>query len=133
MGSQYSNPDNLLGIEEKQSEFILLDNKLIIGDCNFQCLGGCPLPPGMDCLWDDPDIGMSDLVEYPEFFWWREDNKKLVRPEPKDPMQTRCPRCFSTQVVIGYPYIECKHCGYNEPLIDFPISYDYHLALSERR
>jgi len=63
---------------------------------------------------------MFDLVKYPEFLWWREDNKKLVRPEPGNPMQTRCPRCLSTWIIIGYPYIKCKNCGYNEPLIDLP-------------
>jgi len=47
----------------------------------------------------------------------------LVCKEPEDSMQTRCPRCFSTDVIIGYPYVECKNCGYNEALIDFPISY----------
>jgi len=92
----------------------------IIEECNFQCLSNCPLPPGQACLYDDPDIGMFDLIKYPEFFDWREDNKKLVRPEPKDPTRTRCPRCLSVRVSIGYPYIKCKNCGYNEPWIDFP-------------
>lgn len=101
-----------------------------IQDCSFQCLSNCPLPPGIDCIWDDPLTGMFDLVQYPEFFWWRVDNEELVRPEPEDPMQTRCPRCLSTEVAIGYPYIQCKHCGYNEPLVDFPISHYYHLALT---
>lgn len=87
--------------------------------CTFECLTHCPLAPGEDCFWDDPGIGMFDLVEYPEFFWWREGNKKLVRREPKDTMRTRCPRCLSVRVGIGYPYIKCKNCGYNEPLIDF--------------
>lgn len=102
-----------------QSKFVILDDKLAIDNCNFQCLSGCPLPPGMDCIWDDPGIGMFDLIEYPEHWGWRLDNEKLVHPEPKDPMLTRCPRCFSTQINIGYPYIECRNCGYNEPLIDF--------------
>ena len=100
--------------------------------CNFQCLTNCPMEPlGKDCLWDDPEIGMFDLVEYPEFFFWQWEHKSLVRPEPKDPLKTRCPRCFSTKVTIGYPLIECKNCGWNEALIDFPISHYFHLALLE--
>jgi len=102
--------------------------------CTFQCLTHCPFPDG-DCIWNDPDIGCYDLVEYPEFFQWRfqqifgNSNEPLVItpdmmdeyfPEPKDPTQQRCPRCLSTEVVIGYIYIKCRHCGYNEPLVDFP-------------
>ncbi len=103
--------------------------------CNFKCLTRCPLPPGRyepNCIWDDPDIGMFDFYQYPEYTFWREDHEELVRPEPIDPMQTRCPRCFSVQVIIGYPYIECKHCGYNQPLVDFPISEYYHLLYKEQ-
>lgn len=97
--------------------------------CSFQCLSNCPLPPGLDCIWDDPGIGSDNLIEYPEFTDWRWEHEDLVKPEPEDTTQTRCPRCFSTQVVIGYPYIECRNCGYNESLIDFPVSRYYHLAL----
>lgn len=79
---------------------------------------------------DQPD-GVWDKVEYPEFFWWRDDNKKLVRPEPKDPIQSRCPRCYSTKIAIGYPNIKCQNCGLCEPLIDFPISHYYHLASAQ--
>ena len=68
-------------------------------------------------------------IEYPEFFWWRIDH--LVQPEPDDPMQYRCPRCFSTKIDVSYPYIQCLHCGYDEPLIDFPISHDFHLAFTK--
>lgn len=75
-----------------------------------------------------PD-GVVDFVVYPEFFWWRENNEAKVQVEPNNPIQTRCPRCFSVRVSTGYPYIKCLHCGYNEPLIDFPISSYYHLAL----
>lgn len=81
-----------------------------------------------------PD-GVVDYIEYPEFFWWRvnhEDECSIKHTEPEDPTQARCRRCLSTEVVIGYPYIQCKHCGYNEPLIDFPISHDYHLALERQ-
>lgn len=92
-----------------------------IQDCGFQCLSNCPLPPSQDCLWDDPLIGMFDLMEYPEHTFWRWDHEELVKPEPEDPMQSRCPRCYSTKIGFGYPYIQCFHCGYNEPLIDFPI------------
>ena len=94
---------------------------------------------------DHPD-GCWDKVEYPEFFWWRfkqifgaSNEFLIITPdmmdeyfgEPEDPLQTRCPRCLSTEVAIGYPYIECKNCGYNEPLIDFPISRCHHLALEK--
>ena len=114
--------------KRKQSEFVILNDQLFIGDCSFQCLTNCPLPPGQDCIWDDPDYPL-DRYEYPEHTFWRWDHEDLVRPEPVNPLQTRCPRCFSTAVIIGYPYIECRNCGYNESLIDFPISRYYHLAL----
>lgn len=88
---------------------------------------------------DSPD-GCWVKVKYSSFFWWRfnqifgdSDEFLEITPdmmdeyfrEPEDPLQTRCPRCLSTEVAIGYSYIECKNCGYNEPLIDFPISEDY--------
>lgn len=88
--------------------------------CTFECLTHCPLAPDGGCFWDDPAIGMYDEVEYPEFTWWRILHEELVRPEPEDSTQTRCPRCFSTKVTIGRLYIECRNCGYNEVLIDFP-------------
>lgn len=112
--------------------------------CIFKCLTNCPLLPGQDCFWDDPAIGMFDLVEYPEFFWWRfervfGDSEEFLEitpdmmdeyfKEPEDKTQIRCPRCLSTEVIIGYPLFECKNCNYNEPLIDFPISQYFHLAL----
>lgn len=112
--------------------------------CFWKCLR-CPFPDE-DCIWDDPDMGEFDLVEYPKFFDWRfeqvfggSDEFLEITPdlmdeyfkEPKDPLQTRCPRCLSIEVIVGYPYIECQHCGYNEPLIDFPISYSMHLALEK--
>ncbi len=92
---------------------------------------------------DSPD-GCWEKVKYPLFFWWRfnqifgdSEAFLIITPnmmdeyfkEPKDPMRSRCPRCLSTEVTIGYPYIECRNCNYNEPLIDFPISRYYHLAL----
>lgn len=116
--------------KRKQSEFVILNDQLFIGDCSFQCLTNCPLPPGAyepNCIWDDPDIG--EPIEYPEHTFWRWDHEELVELEPENPLQTRCPRCFSTRVIIGYPYIECRNCGYNEALMDFPISRYYHLAL----
>ncbi len=91
---------------------------------------------------DYPD-GCWDKVVYPEFFWWRfkrifGDSTEflIITPdmmdeyfkEPEDKMQTRCPRCFSTEVIVGYPYIECKNCEYSESLIDFPISRSVHLS-----
>ena len=65
-----------------------------------------------------PD-GVVDFFEYPKFFWWRAERGLEQRPEPID---THCPRCFSTDVNISYPYISCRCCGYFEDLIDYPIS-----------
>ena len=67
-----------------------------------------------------PD-GAVELYEYPEFFWWREDHGIEQEPELTS-TDYWCPRCHSGRVIIGYPYIWCEHCGYNEPLIDFPSS-----------
>ena len=41
----------------------------------------------------------------------------------------RCPECQSSSVSVSYPYISCRSCGYSEPLIDFPISHDFHRAM----
>jgi len=120
---------------QQEIEAATLEAESIIKECNFQCLSNCPLPLNQDCLYDDPDIGMFDLVEYPEFFWWRfeqvfgnssefleitPDMMDEYFKEPDNPLQSRCPRCHSSRIVIGYPYIWCRHCGYNEPLIDYP-------------
>lgn len=97
--------------------------------CTFKCLTHCPLPPGRDCIWDDPGAPFNGFdddfdalfeAEFPDFSWWREFNEELVRREPKDPTQTRCRRCWSIKVDVGYPYIQCRNCGYNEPLVDYP-------------
>lgn len=109
--------------EGKQLHFVELEPFR----CFWQCLR-CPFS-NEDCLWDDPLIGMFDLVEYPEFFFWRVEHEGLAQPEPDNPMQSRCPRCYSIRIDFDYPYIRCLNCGYNEPLIDFPISYYHHLAL----
>ena len=37
-----------------------------------------------------------------------------------------CPQCRSNKVKISYPCIECLACGWSEPLIDYPISWDWH-------
>ena len=37
-----------------------------------------------------------------------------------------CPKCGSSRVKNGYPDIECLACGYRQPLVDFPISWDWH-------
>jgi hypothetical protein len=109
--------------------------------CTFQCLTHCPFPDG-PCIHDDPLIGWDLEIEYPEFFWWRldhltEDQKKelmepgsdlmIITPDcldefyPEPPGNPyRCPRCLSTKVHFGAVWIMCLHCGYNEPLIDFP-------------
>ena len=86
---------------------------------------------------DSPD-GVWDKVKYPPFFWWRFNqvfgNSKeflIIMPdmmdeyfkEPKDPMQTRCPRCLSTNVTIDFPDIKCEDCQWSEDLIDYPSSY----------
>ena len=81
---------------------------------------------------ESPD-GAWDRVEYPPFFWWREEHGiKQEPPASLLPITTRCPRCWSTSVAIGYPYIICKHCGYSEPLIDYPISYSIHRSLCQQ-
>jgi len=94
----------------------------------------------------NPD-GVWEEVAYPKFFWWRfnqifgnSDEFLIITPdmmdeyfkEPDDPLQTRCPRCMSIEVIIGYPDMVCQSCGYNEPLIDFPMSesfYGYYEAM----
>jgi hypothetical protein len=38
----------------------------------------------------------------------------------------QCPKCKSNRTKIGYPDIQCLACGWSEPLIDFPISWDWH-------
>jgi len=38
----------------------------------------------------------------------------------------QCPKCHSNRVKIGYPDMECLTCGWSGPLIDFPISWDWH-------
>ena len=96
---------------------------------------------------DSPD-GTWEKVEYPPFFWWRfeqvfgDSNAFLIITpdmtdeyfkEPDDPMTSRCPRCYSTNIGFGYPYIQCFNCDYNEPLIDFPISHYYHLAMLQQQ
>ena len=37
-----------------------------------------------------------------------------------------CPRCKSNRVKEGYPEIICFACGWSEPLLDFPISFNEH-------
>lgn len=109
--------------------------------CNFKCLTDCPIPPGRyadtDCIWDDPAIGMFDLIVYPEFFDWRfeqvfgnYDGFLEITPdmmdeyfkEPEDKTQTRCPRCLSIDVVFLDYYRDflCNSCGYLVSLIDYP-------------
>jgi len=87
-----------------------------------------------------PD-GVVDFVVYPEFFEWRfnqifgdSEEFLIITPnmmeeyfkEPEDPLQQRCNRCLSTDIIIGYPDMRCKHCGYTEPRIDFPVSEDWY-------
>ncbi len=100
----------------------------MIQRCDFKCLSNCPLLPGEPCLYDDPDIvdrpGFDDELfeaEFPDFSWWREFNEELVKPEPEDKHKKRCPRCFSTEVTNCDQFIFCGNCGYNEPLMDYPV------------
>ena len=95
-----------------------------------------------------PD-GAWDKVQYPEHFWWRldhltEDQKKQLMedgsdvmiitpdcldefyPEPDPTGQTyRCNRCLSTELDWQPEWIVCKHCGWSEPLYDFPVARRY--------
>ncbi len=122
----------LPGLEDYVCTSDCLNCKLCPGICSPPDLSACPYP---QCLCPANDWGLVDKIEYPEFFWWRfeqifggSDEFLVITPdmmdeyfkEPEDSMQTRCPRCLSVEVDIGYPYIKCKNCGYNEPLIDFP-------------
>ncbi len=43
----------------------------------------------------------------------------------------KCPKCGSTRVRIDYPEITCMACGWSEPLIDYPISYQEHRVYSK--
>ncbi len=38
----------------------------------------------------------------------------------------QCPKCHSPSIIIDYPDIFCRACGHTEPLIDYPISWDWH-------
>ena len=87
--------------------------------CDFQCLTNCPLPPGQDCLYDDPMIGAFEDDERSEFDYWRELHKVHREPGGATP---RCPRCYSTKVRFDDLYARCLGCRYSELLIDFPTS-----------
>lgn len=41
----------------------------------------------------------------------------------------RCPQCGSGRVKMGYPDLECLHCGYSEPLTDYTIGWDWRRSL----
>ncbi len=40
-----------------------------------------------------------------------------------------CPKCGSNRIRTQYPDISCMSCGYNDSLMDFPISHEHHRAL----
>lgn len=80
---------------------------------------------------ESPD-GTWEKVEYPEHYEWQQSHKRLMCKEP-GPNVIRCPRCYSLDYKVGYPNIVCGHCGYAEPLIDFPISDDFRRWLEVRR
>ena len=105
--------------------------------CTFDCLDNCPLAPDGGCFYEDSPPLYAPPIEYPEFFAWRfeqvfGDSKEflIVTPdmldeyfkEPEDPLQTRCPRCSSTEITDDDLHIKCQNCGYNEVLMDFPVS-----------
>ena len=37
-----------------------------------------------------------------------------------------CSKCHSHRVKVSYPDIECLACGYSEPLVDYPVSWNCH-------
>jgi len=41
----------------------------------------------------------------------------------------QCPKCHSNRVKVGYPDIECLACSWSEPLVDFPVGWDFHRSL----
>jgi len=88
--------------------------------CTFDCLEHCPLAPDGGCYyWDTFPL---ENIEYPEFDSWQDLHEESVRSEPENPLQTRCPRCYSTKVTIGDTYIVCANCEYDEVLADYPAS-----------
>ena len=40
-----------------------------------------------------------------------------------------CPKCGSNKIRVQYPDISCIACGYDDSLMDFPISHEHHRAL----
>ena len=54
------------------------------------------------------------------------NNNNQQRDESQINLSYVCPKCKSGRVQIGYPDIQCPSCGWSEPLIDFPISWDWH-------
>jgi len=38
----------------------------------------------------------------------------------------QCPKCKSNRIKTGYLDIQCLACGWSEPLIDYPISWEWH-------
>jgi len=40
--------------------------------------------------------------------------------------QYQCPKCKSNRIKNCYPNIECLKCSYSEPLIDFPVAWQWH-------
>ena len=67
---------------------------------------------------EQPD-GDWRRVELAEHELWQQSHKRIMCKEP-GPDVMRCPRCYSLEVEIHSLNIVCSHCGYAEPLIDFP-------------
>ncbi len=56
----------------------------------------------------------------------RDSSIAEITPESRESQVPRCPKCASRRVGIGYPNIQCLACGWSEPLVDFPVSWDFH-------
>lgn len=142
----------LPGLGDYVCAFQCLKCKLCPGVCSPPDLSACPY---LQCLCPANDWDLWDEAIYPEHFWWRlehltEDQEQQLM-EPGDDMMIitpdcldqfysepeplgqvlRCPRCLSTAYTTGYPDIKCADCGYDEPLIDFPVSESFYEYYSE--
>ena len=53
--------------------------------------------------------------------WWAFRQEHHYRQE-RPGHGYSCPRCFGARIKVDYPAIKCLRCGYQEDLIDFPIS-----------
>ena len=118
-----------------------IKNPFIPATCS-ECVWRRSCEADMRC----PDGNWGEPIQYPEHFYWRlehltEDQKKQLMepgsdmmiitpdcldqfyPEP-DPtgMTYRCNRCLSTDIDWKAEWIVCRHCGWDEPLHDYPVA-----------